>query len=796
MPTPGYLQPTASSRTKRNGSVQKAGEQPGSPRTKKLMDENAKLTKKVGNLTRLTQVLQKRIDTLEVQLARLQPTVEGETAEVPPEELPDLDDEIYNEKVAGLIKAQSCVRGFIIRRRFKQIVAKYSSSEMARPLRLRNKLVLEVFTTEQSYVKGLEEAHNLFMLPMTKELGAAQADKIFLNIATILAVHRSFVDALEHKVGELPLPMGLGELFLDLMTGMEVYKFYAENYLFSRPALEKLQKEKPMMSKVLPGGDGWAVKLSALLITPIQRVPRYVMLLKDLVKYTVAEHQGKQALNNALIRFQQLAAEINETTRNREGRARVHEIVAQLESVEPNMLMPLIRYGWLHTREPKLAEMGMHLWSDRFFVLRGNVLYVFKKEIHNMTPTMWHKKAIATLELNDYKVLSANNLKDFAAKRHKKDPANQVYLYEVVKGTVGRKPKFILAGKKAIESDLWIESLLTGQSSLTLGIYSDLLSKHRLVIKEGNVMMGTPANDPNAFTSTSALSSSSQLGESVVSSGRLIETYLVMFNDLMLLCKKTRKNRLIVREVIHIPAITFIDDFEDLEEDLSAGTGKGKGDGPKKHRIMLCMALRVREFVCESREEQRAWVTAIQEQWARFNQSVEQHEGARGRTAQAQLHDLKRQIDRRMAEREYLQSHISESLDTLYSEQINHCQTKQQLTRLKAIWEKNKETHSLAPIQDEGAEDKDTEATDPEDDFGAQLHGRALLKIIAKKEAVLADAQEDMDKRMERLNKVNMRIAELIRERDGWAAFIQSDMTKNPRASAPLLRTGGLSADK
>ena len=63
--------------------------------------------------------------------------------------------------------------------------------------------------------------------------------------------------------------------------------------------------------------------LNSLRLVPVQRIPRYVLLLKDLLQNTEEDHPDKIPLEKALAAFQKIAVEINEKKRDAENRAKV-----------------------------------------------------------------------------------------------------------------------------------------------------------------------------------------------------------------------------------------------------------------------------------------------------------------------------------------------------------------------------------------------------------------------------------------------------------------------------------------
>lgn len=54
------------------------------------------------------------------------------------------------------------------------------------------------------------------------------------------------------------------------------------------------------------------------MILPIQRIPRYELLLKELLKYTATDHKDRENLESSLAKVKDVAERINEGKRNDE----------------------------------------------------------------------------------------------------------------------------------------------------------------------------------------------------------------------------------------------------------------------------------------------------------------------------------------------------------------------------------------------------------------------------------------------------------------------------------------------
>ena len=58
--------------------------------------------------------------------------------------------------------------------------------------------------------------------------------------------------------------------------------------------------------------------LEDLLIMPVQRIPRYVLLLRDIIKSTWSEHNDWDGLHSALQMLEGIAVDVNEAMASNE----------------------------------------------------------------------------------------------------------------------------------------------------------------------------------------------------------------------------------------------------------------------------------------------------------------------------------------------------------------------------------------------------------------------------------------------------------------------------------------------
>merc|ERR1711991_1050619 len=108
----------------------------------------------------------------------------------------------------------------------------------------------------------------------------------------------------------------LGALLLELLNAQRFVKEY-ETYVNGYGRIVQVLKQnsqKPSFAKFLRTMEFESHHtLSTLLITPVQRVPRYMLLLRDLIKTTPTWHADYEPMKIAYERAEELVAHLDES---------------------------------------------------------------------------------------------------------------------------------------------------------------------------------------------------------------------------------------------------------------------------------------------------------------------------------------------------------------------------------------------------------------------------------------------------------------------------------------------------
>ncbi|KAL9985852.1 hypothetical protein ACROYT_G008301 [Oculina patagonica] len=213
------------------------------------------------------------------------------------------------------------------------------------PTDRRAQVALELYTTERSYVRGLETILQLFKKPFeeNKLLDKKESHTMFATIEDIFSVNKDVLFMLLERVSHWHDQQCLGDIFADqsfkiIERMQKIYTKYCNNYDSAEALYKQKIKRKEFESFInscyehpvcLPG-----LNLPAYLITVVQRIPRYLLLLEDIFKRTPENHPDHGNLNKALTKMSDLAVYINNQLQTTVGLKAMAELRTTVQGVK------------------------------------------------------------------------------------------------------------------------------------------------------------------------------------------------------------------------------------------------------------------------------------------------------------------------------------------------------------------------------------------------------------------------------------------------------------------------------
>mmetsp|Transcript_32508 Transcript_32508/g.55633 ORF Transcript_32508/g.55633 Transcript_32508/m.55633 type:complete len:269 (+) Transcript_32508:3-809(+) len=132
-----------------------------------------------------------------------------------------------------------------------------------------------------------------------------------------MKAHKDFLSLLQKRIGKnWDDAATVGDIFTQKMDIFQIYRSYLVNYNISIVALQALKQKKAKFKQLVNKFQRIQMRTSRLnlesfLIMPVQRIPRYLLLMADIKKYTAANHKDYELLTEAIDRLQKILSSHN-----------------------------------------------------------------------------------------------------------------------------------------------------------------------------------------------------------------------------------------------------------------------------------------------------------------------------------------------------------------------------------------------------------------------------------------------------------------------------------------------------
>ncbi|KRZ76093.1 Guanine nucleotide exchange factor VAV2 [Trichinella papuae] len=253
----------------------------------------------------------------------------------------------------------------------------------------RGYCIKELVDTERKYVNSLHMIIQKFYLPLKEVLSFEEHNRIFMNLPVLLPIHSAFLSEIQtalrtsqdtgglstSNVAGGPL---LGDVFVKYKRQLTCYSFYCSSLTRAQRTIDQLCSEKSdFRQKVLEcqiEANANKFRLQDVLVVPMQRVLKYHLLLKELLKHTPIDHEERFSLQLGWDAMRDLSLYLNEVTRDCETRQIIQDIQASIVDISLHDNTELCDYGrLLKDGEIKIASP----LDDR--KLKNRYIFVFDK---------------------------------------------------------------------------------------------------------------------------------------------------------------------------------------------------------------------------------------------------------------------------------------------------------------------------------------------------------------------------------------------------------------------------------
>jgi FYVE, RhoGEF and PH domain containing 5/6 len=216
----------------------------------------------------------------------------------------------------------------------------------------------EIFQTEERHIDQLKQCFNLFYTPLKEKkiISNESLEIIFSNckplktkifkVKMILSTNEELQKDLKKECKQNPFSPNFGSVFKKMAPFLKVYTQYISNFDLAAKEVEKLEKQNKKFLDFLETcyqspecSNGQ--RILAFLVCPIQRIPRYQLLLrvriqfnlnsKDLLERTPKEHFLYRDTKEGFEAIVEIAKFCNERKRKEENSLILLELVESLQ---------------------------------------------------------------------------------------------------------------------------------------------------------------------------------------------------------------------------------------------------------------------------------------------------------------------------------------------------------------------------------------------------------------------------------------------------------------------------------
>ncbi|CAM9593705.1 unnamed protein product, partial [Phaeothamnion confervicola] len=234
---------------------------------------------------------------------------------------------------------------------------------------LRKNVARELMDTEDTYVRMLEALLSTVIRPTMGQAGVKsppvtkeEANQLFgtLRVEEMLAINSAFRDQLKARMAGLSDDTCFGDLFVRFAPFLKMYVEYCTQHesTASRVSMTAVKNDRfrNLLARARADPKCQGLDAQSLLIMPIQRIPRYKLLLEGMLKNTDKDHPDYKELEKAIEHVSDVASFINDSIKRRENQAKIWGIQEMLSEnidlakptrifVKNGILMKLGRYS-------------------------------------------------------------------------------------------------------------------------------------------------------------------------------------------------------------------------------------------------------------------------------------------------------------------------------------------------------------------------------------------------------------------------------------------------------------------
>ncbi|CAM9760238.1 unnamed protein product [Lampetra fluviatilis] len=279
----------------------------------------------------------------------------------------------------------------------------------------RQEVINELFHTEKKHVQNLKVLYEVFYSRLAPVLTNNETYQIFINLDEILPIHESLNEAMRKIREKSQVVAEIGDLMLARFDGEagEVLKAATAKFCsLQSQALDIVrskQKKDPRFQQLMMEAESKPkcrrLQLKDFMLTEMQRLTKYPLLLQNILKYTQVEHPDHKKLHKAGECCRRILNDVNETVRETENAQRLEDYQRRLDlsSLERSYNPLVTDFKNLDLTHKKMLYEGPLTWRvnkeksiDLHVLLLEDLLVLLQKQDERLVLRCYSKTSAGT----------------------------------------------------------------------------------------------------------------------------------------------------------------------------------------------------------------------------------------------------------------------------------------------------------------------------------------------------------------------------------------------------------------
>ncbi|EGC38908.1 hypothetical protein DICPUDRAFT_148367 [Dictyostelium purpureum] len=284
----------------------------------------------------------------------------------------------------------------------------------------RGNILREILSTEQAYLSFLKIIVDVYISKIKEKdiIPPNDIDGIFSNIEAIKSANEEILAKLKEKIENhnspsFPEQVEISDIFLEFGPFLKIYSIYVNNYYNKAIQIIKLntntnKKFKNYLIECKNNSFSKKLDLNDLMIMPIQRLPRYILLLEELIQYTpqkTEENEHKKLIEAKNI-MKDVASFVNSSTVDKQGPL---EILTRVQQILGPKTGNLIQAHRRFIKSGDLVRIVFQNNTNDNSSIAGTAVSPANETLVTKNNEVYEKRTINLYLFNDILIYAVNN---------------------------------------------------------------------------------------------------------------------------------------------------------------------------------------------------------------------------------------------------------------------------------------------------------------------------------------------------------------------------------------------------